>query len=47
MLCRTCIVQIQLRKHVLDHADYTASTRQMIYMIQVRNHAGIGHLSDV
>ena len=29
MLCRICIVQMQPRKHVvLDHADYTASTRQ-------------------
>ena len=28
MLCRICLVQIQSRKHALDHADYTAPTRQ-------------------
>ena len=28
MLCRICAVQIQPRKHVLDHADHTAPTRQ-------------------
>ena len=28
MLCRSCTVQIQPRKHVLDHADYAAPTRQ-------------------
>ena len=28
MLWRICVVQIQPRKHVLDHADYTAPTRQ-------------------
>ena len=28
MLCRIWIAQIQLRKLVLDHADYTAPTRQ-------------------
>ena len=28
MLWRICVVQIQPRKHVLDLADYTASTRQ-------------------
>ena len=27
MLCMICIAQIQPRKHVLDHADSTASTR--------------------
>ena len=27
-LCRICVVQIQPRKHVLDHAGYTAPTRQ-------------------
>ena len=27
-MCGICIVQIQPRKHVLDHAGYTASTRQ-------------------
>ena len=26
MLCRICIVQIQPRKYVLDHADYEAPT---------------------
>ena len=28
LLCRICTVQIQPRKYVLDHADYTAPTRQ-------------------
>ena len=28
MLCRICRVQILSRKHVLDHADYTAPTPQ-------------------
>ena len=28
MLYRICTVQVQPRKHVLDHADYTAPTRQ-------------------
>ena len=28
MLCRICVVQIQHRNHVLDHADYTAPTLQ-------------------
>ena len=28
MLCRTCIVQIQSRKHVRDHAEYTDPARQ-------------------
>ena len=28
MLCRICVVQIQPRKHGLDHADYTVPTRQ-------------------
>ena len=28
MLCRICVVQIQPRKHVPDHAGYTAPTRQ-------------------
>ena len=28
MPCRICIVQIETRKPVLDHADYTAPTRQ-------------------
>ena len=28
MLRRICMVQIQPRKHVLDHAGYTASTRR-------------------
>ena len=27
-MCRICIVQIIPRTHVLDHADYTAPTRQ-------------------
>ena len=27
-LCMICTAQIQPRKHVLDHAGYTASTRQ-------------------
>ena len=30
MLRRICIVQIQPRKPVLDHADGTASTRQRV-----------------
>ena len=28
MLCRICIVQIQPRKHVLDHAVFVAPTRK-------------------
>ena len=28
MLCRICILQIQTKTRVLDHADYSASTRQ-------------------
>ena len=28
LLCKICMVQIQPRKHVVDHADYTAPTRQ-------------------
>ena len=28
MLCRICIVQIQHKEHVLDHAEDTAPTRQ-------------------
>ena len=28
MLCRICTIQIQPRKHALDHADCKASTRQ-------------------
>ena len=28
MLCRICTVQIQPKKHVLDHADHTAPTRK-------------------
>ena len=27
-LCRCCIIQIQPRKYVIDHADYTAPRRQ-------------------
>ena len=42
MLCRICGVQIQPRRHVLDHhADYTAPTRQhelqQQQIIQIRN----------
>ena len=38
MLCRICIVQIQPRKHVLDHADYTRlSPGNMSSIIQIRN----------
>ena len=28
MLCKICVVQIQPRKRALDHAGYTAATRQ-------------------
>ena len=28
MGCRICVVQVQPRKHVLDHADYAAPSRQ-------------------
>ena len=28
MFCRICVVQSQPKKYVLDHANYTALTRQ-------------------
>ena len=38
MLSRICGVQIQLRKHVLDDADYTAARPQnMSWITQIRS----------
>ena len=38
MLCRICIVHIQPKKHVLDHADPSTPTRQHeLDHIQIRN----------
>ena len=59
MLCRICIVQIQPRKRVLDHADCTAPTRQheldhtdhtdqqIIQIIQIRNTSSLKDLDQV
>ena len=38
MLCGICTVQIQSRKYVLDHADYTPATQQHeLLVLQVRS----------
>ena len=56
MLCRIVIDQIQPSKNVLDHADYTAPTRQHEQIIQIRkisalkdldHQVGNDYLSDV
>ena len=51
MLCRIRVVQIQLKEHVIDHADRTAPTRNMstvqIFPETSDRQAGIGDPSDV
>ena len=57
MLCKICVVQIQPRKHVRDHADFAAPTRQHelyhttsgIYlpcMADLHHEVGIDYLYD-
>lgn len=41
MLCRICIVQIRPRKHVLDHVDFTVSTRQYELLINTTDQESI------
>ena len=54
MLCRICEVQIQPRKHVLDHADYRAAnmnwiihTRNLSILKDLDHEVRIDHLPDI
>ena len=46
MACRICIVQVQPRKHVPDHAGYAAPTQQheLQYIIQIRDPSALKDL---
>ena len=47
MLCRICMVQLQPRKHTLDHADYAAPTRQRELWITQISPANLSALKDL